>query len=213
MGTGARAPPPRRRAPPRRARGGAGPRGPPGRGGPAAGGAAADRAEEVEARGLPGDRRREDAPREREPSRTDRNVDEEDPAPVDRREESADERPDRRADRGRGAHDPELSATPPARDRLAQEAETVRDEGGRGDRLIQPEKREDEDRVRRGGAGGRDSEIDEGREHHVAAAKTIADAPRDRLKRGHRDEVRGDDPARLRDLDAQIARDPRKGDH
>src|SRR5205823_7661112 len=112
-----------------------------------------DRADEVEARGLPGDPRREDAPGEREPSRADRNVDEEDPAPVDRREESADERPDRRADRGRGAHDPELRATPATGDGLTQEAEPIRDERGRRDRLIDAEHGKKKDRARGGGAG------------------------------------------------------------
>src|SRR5205085_337138 len=101
--------------------------------------AQADRADQIESRGLARRLRGQDTPREREPGRAQRYVDEEDPAPIDRREKSTDERPDRRTDGGRRAHDPELGAAPAARDRFAQQAETVGDERGRRDRLIYPE--------------------------------------------------------------------------
>src|SRR5439155_22790246 len=123
--------------------------------------AEANRAHEIEPRGLACGTVREHAPREREPGRAERHVDEEDPAPVDRREEPANERTDGRADRRGGAHDPELGAASAARDRLAQEAEAIWHEGGGRDRLIDPKYGEQNDRARRGPAGRRDREVDE----------------------------------------------------
>jgi len=101
----------------------------------------------------------------------------------------------------------------PLGDGLAQEAEPIRDERGRRDRLIDAEHGQQQDRVRRRGTGGRESEIDERGEHDVAAAEPVPHPSGDRLKRGHRDEVRSDDPARLRDVHLEVARDLRQGDH
>ena len=89
----------------------------------------------------------------------------------------------------------------------------IRDERGRRDRLIDAEHGKKKDRTRGGGAGRREGEIDERREHDVAAAEPVPHPSGDRLKRGHRDEVRSDDPARLRDVHLEVARDLRQGDH
>ena len=154
--------------------------------------------------------RRDDSPRERERRGADRDVHEEDPAPVDRRKHAADERPDRGTHARRRADDPELRAAATARQRFAEQSEAVRHQRGCGDRLIQAKHGEQHDGGRDRRAGGGEREVDERGEHHSPAPEAIADPARDRLQRSHRDQVRRDDPRGRRDVDPKIAGDLRQ---
>ena len=149
----------------------------------------ADRPGEVETRGDARRARGQHAPRRHERGRADRHVHEKDEAPVDGREESPDKRADGRANARRRAHDAELRATPARGQGLAEQSETVRDQRRGGDRLIQPEDREGEDRRSDRRTHRCQGEIHKCAEHHALAAETIADLAGDRLQRGHRDEV------------------------
>jgi hypothetical protein len=70
--------------------------------------------------------------------------------------------------------------------------------------------KENVDRQR--GTDGGDPEVQKGTEHQPTPSKPIAEASADRLQRGHRDEIRRDEPRRGGEIGARVARDGRQRD-
>ena len=172
-----------------------------------------DGARDVGMRGAPRRLTRgERTPGDREGEARQREVHEEDEPPVDRGQEPAEERTDCRADARRRARDAEVRTRPSIDGAPAEKSEAVRDDGRRGDRLLEPE-RDQHDQVRRERcADRRDDEVDERAEHEAPPPEAITEAAGDRLQRGHRDEVRGHEPREGHAIGAEVATDQRERD-
>ncbi len=144
--------------------------------------------------------------------RAERQVDEEDPLPVEAaRERAADERAegeraaDRRAVGGEGAR-----ALLRVRERVGEDRERHGEHHGRADALDGAGGVEEHDVGRRGARGRGQREDDEAGREQAAAAEAVGERPCRQHRRGQRERVRVHDPLQAAQPAAQVLGDPRE---